>query len=77
MLARAARRLRPHYDAMTIVDDVDDDAMTIADDVDDDVKHRRREDESSSSVENVRTTTAPREASGERIVASKALDWGG
>ena len=40
MLARAARRLRPHYDAMTIVDDVDDDVMTIADDVDDDVKHR-------------------------------------
>ena len=62
---------------MTIVDNVDDDAMTIADDVYDDVKHRRREDESSSSVENVRTTTAPREASGERIVASKALDWGG
>ncbi len=62
---------------MTIVDDVDDDAMTIADDVDDDAKHRRREDESSSSAENVRTTTAPREASGERIVASKALDWGG
>ena len=55
----------------------DDDAMTIADDVDDDAKHRRREDESSSSAENVRTMMAPREASGERIVASKALDWGG
>ena len=53
------------------------DAMTIADDVDDDAKHRRREDESSSSAENVRTTMAPHEASGERIVASKALDWGG
>ena len=66
-----------YYDAMTIIDDVDDDAMTIADDVDDDAKHRRREDESSSSAENVRTMMAPREASGERIVASKALDWGG
>ena len=53
------------------------DAMTIADDVVDDAKHRRREDESSSSAENVRTMMAPREASGERIVASKALDWGG
>ncbi len=63
-----------YYDAMTIVDD---DAMTIADDVDDNAKHQRRKDESSSSAENVRTTMAPHEASGERIVASKALDWGG
>ena len=66
-----------YYDAMTIVDDVNDDAMTIADNVDDDAKHRRREDESSSSAENVRTTMAPHEASVERIVASKTLDWGG
>jgi hypothetical protein len=63
-----------YYDAMTIVAD---DAMTIADDVDDDAKHRRRKDESSSLAENVRTTMAPHEASGERIVTSKALDWGG
>ena len=54
-----------------------DDVMTIADDVEDDSKHQRCEDESSSSAENVRTTMALHEASGERIVASKALDWGG
>ena len=63
-----------YYNAMTIVNN---DAMMIADNVDDDAKHRRRKDELSSSAENVRTTMAPHEASGERIVASKALDWGG
>ena len=31
-----------YYDAMTIIDDVDDDAMTIADDVDDDARMNRR-----------------------------------